>query len=271
MVFWPLTKTSGPNMPEIYPVSHFPSLERLAPKEVHVWAFNLSAPPDLFARLESRLAGKERERAARFRFDLHRERFIVGRGLLRELLGNYLDRDAEEIEFAYGAHGKPCLTGQQSPINLHFNLAHSESRAVVAITTAGAVGIDIEQIRNLSDADELVARFFSPRESRAFRSLPPEQRPLASFNLWTRKEAWLKATGDGIGQYLNQVEVSFLPGEPARLLTLPISFASGGRWSLSELAPPSGFVAALATTMDEPLVKCWDLEADKVFNDSAYE
>src|SRR5262249_20814147 len=107
------------------------------------------------------------------------------------------------------------------------------------------VGVDVEWIRELHDAEELVSRFFSPRESRVFHELPSEIRPAAFFNLWTRKEAWLKATGEGIGYLLDRVEVSFLPWEPGRLLRLP-GWEDGASWSLLDLKTARGFAAALA-------------------------
>jgi len=173
------------------------------------------------------------------------------------ILGYYLDNDPESIEFVYGPQGKPAVAGQINGSALHFNLAHSEAIALVGITLAGLIGVDVEQIRSLKDADELVARFFSQRENDAFQRLPADQKPAAFFNLWTRKEAWLKATGDGIAQYLNRVEVSFLPEEPARLLSLPREFQSEITWSLHELAPAAGFAAAMSVAAENPLVTCW--------------
>jgi 4'-phosphopantetheinyl transferase len=185
------------------------------------------------------------------------------------------------LQFAYGPHGKPALAGgQPAEADPQFNLAHSENLALLAFAHTGAVGVDVEQVRPMPDADQLVARFFSPREQFAFKQLPDEQKPAAFFNLWTRKEAWLKATGDGIGHLLSQVEVSFLPGEPARLLSVPPSrpgaepdvARSAGpdpireapnwpKWSLYHLTPAPGFTAALALAQPASVVHCWRWEA----------
>ncbi len=238
-------------------ISRMPKLPELAKNNVHVWAFRLELQPAALAWLTCSLCAEECERAARFRFDHHRNRFIVGRSVLRRILGHYLDCDPAVIEFAYGPHGKPVIAGPLNGSELHFNLAHSEGIALVGITRAGLIGVDIEQIRSLKDADELVARFFSPRENEAYQRLPAEQKPTAFFNLWTRKEAWLKATGDGIAQYLNRVEVSFLPETPARLLSLPGDFQPEITWSLHELAPSAGFAAAMSVAAENPLVTCW--------------
>jgi 4'-phosphopantetheinyl transferase len=121
----------------------------------------------------------------------------------------------------------------------------------------GAVGVDVERIRAIKDAEDLVERFFSPRESRLFKKLPPEKRPAAFFNLWTRKEAMLKATGEGIGSALSSVEVSFLPGEPARLLAIGGDPSHALEWSLHDFAPVSGYVGAVAMRTGAMRVRCW--------------
>jgi 4'-phosphopantetheinyl transferase len=222
---------------------------------VHVWAASLQVSPDVLTEFAASIAPEERERAARFHFSIHRDRFIAGRGLLRKLLGSYLGMEPRSLQFTYGPQGKPALTGSAG--TSHFNVAHSEDLLLIALTGSGVVGVDIEQVRTLPDFEELVARFFSPNECSRFRSLPIEQKPAAFFNLWTRKEAWLKATGEGITHLLNQVEVSFLPAKPARLVRLPEAYRNTTRWSLYELAPRPGFAGALAIAGDAPAIQCW--------------
>ena len=196
------------------------------------------------------LAPAERERAARFHFPRDRNRFIAGRGALRQILGRYLQTDPIKLQFTYGPHGKPALAQGAEESGLQFNLAHSGGLALLAVTRSGKIGVDLERVRALKDAEGLVTRFFCPREIAAFQGLPEDQKPAAFFNLWTRKEAWLKAIGEGIGHSLNRVEVSFLPGEPARLLTLPEGPHAAARWNLRDLAPAPGFAAALAISGD---------------------
>jgi 4'-phosphopantetheinyl transferase len=225
--------------------------------EVHLWAAALDIPEPALARLAESLSSLETERAARFHFARHRDRFIAGRGFLRLVLARYLQVDPAALEFSYGAQGKPALAGIHSQNGLHFNLAHSDNLALLGVTRLGSVGVDVERLRALSDADELVARFFSPRESAAFGRLATEQKPVAFFNLWTRKEAWLKATGEGIGSLLSQVEVSFLPDDPARLLKLPESLPYQQSWLLEGLHPCPGFVGALALAAKAAKLKCW--------------
>ena len=219
------------------------SVASLSDKDVHVWSFGLDCSPAELTNLKSILYEEERDRADRFRFDTHRHRFIKGRGMSRFILSHYLDLAPDKIEFKYGAHGKPGLAEPHA--DLAFNLSHSEDLAFLAITRAGPIGVDVESIRTLDDFDALVSRFFSPAENEVFEKLPVEQKPTAFFNLWTRKEAWLKATGLGISQHLTRVEVSFLPVSPARFVSVPAE--SQGDWFLYQLNSPPGFTAALAT------------------------
>ncbi|HYG35495.1 MAG TPA: 4'-phosphopantetheinyl transferase superfamily protein, partial [Clostridia bacterium] len=135
--------------------------------------------------------------------------------------------------------------------------SHSEDLALVAVTRAGMVGVDVERVRPIEDADELVARFFSPREAETFKGLPLDQKPVAFFNLWTRKEAWLKATGEGISRSLHRVEVSFLPGEPAQLQSLPEDLTQNKSWALHDLAPAHGYAGALAVSTTNAQLSCW--------------
>jgi 4'-phosphopantetheinyl transferase len=216
-----------------------------APGTVDVWALSLTSSSEDLENLMKTLSPSERERAARFHFEEHRTRYIAGHGRLRQLLGGYLSRPGASIEFELGKNGKPRVAGDAAARGLEFNLSHSNDTALVAIAVQ-PVGIDLEHVRPLSDANELVQRFFSKREAAAYSVMPDDQKPLGFFRLWTRKEAWLKATGEGITNLLDQVEVSFLSGEPARLLRLPERWSGEVDWSLSHFDPEPGYVGALA-------------------------
>lgn len=224
--------------------------QELAADEVHVWSLPLDTSQSSWASVTELLSPDERTRADRFRFETLRNRFIAGRGLVRVILGRYCAVPPESLRFNYGPQGKPELApGAGAPRKggaLHFNLAHSEGLAVLAVTQTGPVGVDVEQVRRLPEYKELVSHFFSAREAAGFLRLEREQQPAAFFNLWTRKEALLKATGEGIGHSLNRVEVSFLPGEPARVLSLPNESWAGREWSLVDLAISPAYAAALA-------------------------
>ena len=218
----------------------------LAGDEIHVWATTLAVAPDILETYAATLSPDEMARANKFKFAKHRNRFIAGRGALRAILGQYLSVGPAGLRFAYSANGKPDFAEDFAGSGIHFNLAHTADLAMIAITRIGEIGVDVEGVRPVKNVDELVGRFFSPRESELFQKVPDEQKPVAFFNLWTRKEALLKATGEGITRSLSLVEVSFLPGEPARLLAISGDAVKAAQWRLRELSPAAGFTGAIA-------------------------
>jgi 4'-phosphopantetheinyl transferase len=208
--------------------------------EVHVWALELDAPPP--PGHAGWLAPDERRRADRFHFERDRRRFVAARTLLRELAGGYLGIAPHELRFAYGPTGKPALAA----CGLGFNLSHSDELALFAFARGRELGIDVERERELPDAGEIASRYFSPAERGAWARLPHEERPRAFFRCWVRKEAFIKATGDGLSRPLDSFDVTLAPGEPARLLRLAEEPDAAERYWLEELAPAAGFAAALA-------------------------
>ena len=234
-----------------------PARLQLEKTGAHVWAASLHTAPTVLTSLARTLSEAEQERAARFKFEPGRKRFIAGRGLLRAILGRYLQTGPAELKFVYGPHGKPALSAEFAGAEIHFNLAHSDDLALIAVTRAGAVGVDVERIRPVKDAEALVARFFSPRESGLFQRLAADEKPPAFLTLWTRKEALLKATGEGITRSLSLVEVSFLPGEAARLLAIAGDAEKAAQWTLHDLSPMDGFVGAVAVHAQNINVRCW--------------
>jgi len=236
------------------------------PGIVHVWVGSVDLPASTLARAIEIFSRDELARAARFHFDKDRNRYIAAHSYLRRLLGAYLSVRPHELRFEHNAKGKPALVGTAAGTGVQFNLTHSDSLMLVAVSSDVQVGVDVESIRSLPDAEELVARFFSCRERLKFKSLPQEQRDIAFFNLWTRKEAWLKATGEGISNLLDQVEVGFVPGEPACLDQLPPGFPGTGNWTICDLAPEPGFAAAVATPVPRALVRLQRLSGEIVGN-----
>jgi 4'-phosphopantetheinyl transferase len=225
---------------------------------VDVWAASLNFDPVVLGRLAATLSSAERERAARFHFTRDRDRYVAGRGFVRCILGRYLKARPAELEIEHGPQGKPALAGRWAKSGLHFNLSHCEDLALVAVTRAGRVGVDVERIRPLSDADELANLFFSRPERAALEALPADDKPAAFFSLWTCKEAWLKATGDGIGESLSQVELALTPTGAARLLKTPEAYPrSATDWALHQLTPAPAFGAALAVSSRAEGVHCW--------------
>jgi 4'-phosphopantetheinyl transferase len=198
------------------------------------------------ARLSAWLSADERARAERFRFDRDRHRFVACRARLRELLGGSLEVAPEQVAFDYGPHGKPVLAGKLGASGLRFNLSHAGERAAVALAYGCEVGVDIEQVGALPDAAQLAERFFAAAEIRALRELEPTDRIAGFFRCWTRKEAYLKALGDGLGRPLDGFAVSVGADEPARLVHVSGDPRESDRWTLHALAPDAAFVGAVA-------------------------
>jgi medium-chain acyl-[acyl-carrier-protein] hydrolase len=216
----------------------------LAGDEVHVWRAPLDQPADRLEALRRTLAPDELQRGERFHFEKDRRHYVAGRGILRTLLGRYLGRDPGGLQFSYNPQGKPTLAGEAA--GLRFNLAHSHGLALFALCRGRELGVDLERIRPEFAGEPVARRFFSPREVAALRALPEERRHEAFFVCWTRKEAYLKATGKGLSLPLDCFDVSLAPGEPAALLATRHDPAEAGRWSMTALAPARGYAGALA-------------------------
>jgi 4'-phosphopantetheinyl transferase len=213
---------------------------------VHVWRAGLNPTAQQVESLQLTLAPEELERSARFYLERDRQHFIVARGILRTILGNYLDTEPSQLHFEYTGYGKPFLTLHPGQPELCFNLSHSDDLALYAVTCQRRIGIDLERVRLEVDHDQIAARFFSPWERDMIHSLPVEARPLAFFSVWTRKEAYLKAHGAGLWLPLDRIIVSVAPGEPAYLVRTDDDPRKAAQWSLLELCPGPGYVATLA-------------------------
>jgi len=197
--------------------------------------------------LAALLSEAERQRASRFVFDRDRSRFIFARAWLRLLLAKQLGVEPESVEFEYGPYGKPALAGRFADTALYFNVSHCEDVAVYAFSRGREIGIDVEAVRELCDADELAARFFSRCENAAYLALDPRDRPLGFFNCWTRKEAFIKAVGDGLYFPLDSFDVSLTPGEPSKILRVEDRPGDECGWCIESFSPAPGFVAAVVT------------------------
>jgi 4'-phosphopantetheinyl transferase len=216
-----------------------PSSFQLASDEIHCWRASLDVPPETFARLYASLTPDERTRSARFHFERDQQRFIGARGVLRDLLGRYLQTQPRQIRFVYNAFGKPDL-GPEFASRLKFNLSHSAGLALIAITTASNVGVDLEYIRAQSDYADIARRFFSVAELDYLSALPGHLYAEAFFSCWTKKEAYLKARGEGLATPLNSFSVP-LTTDPAHT---HVDLCGG--WSLYTLRPAPGYAGALA-------------------------
>jgi 4'-phosphopantetheinyl transferase len=208
--------------------------------EVHLWWSTLNQPESV----GDVLSADEQARAARFHFARDRRRFILARGMLRHILAQYVDRQPQEIKFQYSLHGKPRVA--DPPTDLEFNLTHSEELVLCAITRGRPVGVDVEHLRPMPDLAQVAASSFSLVEQIALFALKPDERLRGFFNCWTRKEAYVKARGNGLRMPLNAFDVSLKPGEPAALLANRLDPAEVMRWSLAEVSPAEEYVGAVA-------------------------
>jgi 4'-phosphopantetheinyl transferase len=211
----------------------------MTPGSVHVWTIDLNANAAVVSSLLASLSGAERVRAARLRTSELRVRFIVAHGALRTILAHYTRQAAAAIAFETTEAGKPYLPGHQ----VSFNLSHSDGLAVCAIAPDGRVGVDVERIRGVPDADAIVKRYFASGEARAYATLESGDRTTAFFSTWTRKEAFVKAIGDGLQCPLDSFEVDITASAP-----LPRIATNGhrGDWYLRSFEPAPGYIGAVA-------------------------
>jgi len=212
---------------------------------VHVWCVDLRSPAEMWQRAADRLPDDERQRAGRLVFDHLRRQFVVRRSALRRLLGRYLDVDPLAIRFAYGPNGKPRLDGPLAERGLQFNLSSSQNLAVIAVARERDLGVDVEWMREMSDADAIARRYFSATENDVLQRLGPADRLDAFFQCWTQKEACGKATGEGLARPLNSFDVAIDPDQTVRVVDLDRRRAPDG-WSLRRLDVIPGFAGAIA-------------------------
>jgi 4'-phosphopantetheinyl transferase len=212
--------------------------------EIQVWMLYGELAPRSLEKLKQILSEDERQRADRFRFDRDRNCSIASRGILRSLLGSYLGCDAREVRFRYSDRGKPEL---ESPSNmdLRFNVAHSGDVILWGFTHARRIGIDVEKVRLDVDVSEIAERFFSSGERAQLQSVATGEQHEAFFRCWSRKEAYVKATGDGLSLSLDAFDVSISAAQPARLLETRPNLGEAERWAMHALDVQPGYAAAI--------------------------
>lgn len=224
-----------------------------APHEVHIWRADLRLGQSVDG-IRQCLCPDERHRAGRFHYPAHRRRFETGRGILRHILASYLEEDPGRIRFRYGRFGKPEVAlACDSPSRLHFNVTHAADQFICAVGRV-SLGVDLEEIAQFPEADAIARVFCSSQEYQSLRSLLPHDRPLAFTRCWTRKEAFIKAVGDGLAYPLNRFTVSLGPTEPPSLLSIDGQEAERMRWAIAELRTEAGYVASLALPIQDPAV-----------------
>jgi 4'-phosphopantetheinyl transferase len=214
-------------------------------QEIQLWSVSLATVVAHLQDVQPHLSTTEVERAQRYHFAADRARFIVGRGLLRMIVGHYLGIKPAEVGFCYNTYGKPALALEDGERGLQFNLSHAGDRLLYAFAWQRAVGVDVERIRANIEYEVIAVRFFSPQERAALAAVPAKLRLAAFFDGWTRKEAYLKAQGAGLSLPLDSFDVTITPGEPAALIATRPNAAEAGRWSMQALDVGDEYRAAL--------------------------
>ncbi len=212
---------------------------------LELFVTRLEVGPEAVSAAAALLSEEEQHRAGHFAFDRDRRRYVVARAGLRELLAARLEVRPEAVEFKYGPHGKPALAQQFCRGDLRFNLSHSGDVAVYAFARGREIGVDVEAVRAMPDGDDIAARFFSVRENETYRGLDAADKPLGFFNCWTRKEAFIKALGDGLSHPLDSFDVSLAPGKPAQILRTGNIAGDDCGWRLFSFAPHPGCIGAV--------------------------
>lgn len=177
--------------------------------------------------------------------------------MLRELLGRYLDAPPAAVEFRYGPRGKPALASPWDRSDLRFNLSHTGNVVAFAVSRGAEVGIDLERVRPLPDLEGVAERFFAAAEIRALLDLTPEQRLRAFYRIWTRKEAFVKAVGDGLAHSLSDFVVTFGSDEGPAIVHRAGHPGAADRWTLVHLEPAGHAVGAVALSGDRAAIRRW--------------
>ena len=213
---------------------------------VNIHLIDLDAPEETLAAYWTIIDADERNRAERFRTRELRRRWVVARAALRDILACYTSTRPSGVQFEFEANGKPILASPQHRDSLHFNLSHSNSRALVGVSDFGPIGVDLEYERPIRDWRDVSQRFFSADEMRQLESIPETERLSAFYRCWTRKEAVIKASGEGLSARLDAFDVSLTPQVPARVLGGQHAGVAATGWHLEDLHPGTGYVGALA-------------------------
>jgi 4'-phosphopantetheinyl transferase len=230
----------------------------LESNNIHIWRVSLDSTSVRVKDLFGLLTNDEANCALRFHFQRDANRFIIVRGVLRLLLSTYLQIPPEQVRFRYGTHGRPFLASDQNDSFLDFNVSHSNGLALLAFTRGRAIGIDLEYVRQDIAHEQVADYFFSQQEIASLKSLPQSLRPVAFFNCWTRKEAFIKATGEGLSRPLNQFSMSLIPGDIAKLLAIQGEPDDLVKWFVHSLDPGPGYTGAIVFQNPVEQLRYWE-------------
>lgn len=232
--------------------------------QVHIWRANLNLSSSEIQSLKQLLSPDEIARADKFRFPLHEKRFIVARGILRQLLGSYLRISPDSLIFKYGDRGKPLLTESSRNHSLQFNISHSQEYALYGFIYHQPIGVDLEYVREMPDALKIAQRFFSASEYNLIQAVATEKQQQAFFQLWTAKEAYLKAIGTGLTGSLASVDIALNQAQSPHLRSIAGDCRKVIDWSLYGCIPQQDYVAAIAFKASIPFeeISFWHWQQD---------
>lgn len=225
--------------------------------EVQLWRADLAAIRENESRWQKLLSSDESNRAERFHFPADRQRFVASRALLRLILAGYLGTDPKRLIFSYSKQEKPSLAADDASGGITFNVSHSAEIALFAFTRRREIGVDVEEIRCDFEVETIANRFFSAKEKEQLAALPNDKKFEAFFRCWTRKEAYIKATGDGLSLALHQFDVSILAQDTDALIATRPDHTVAALWSLREIPAGVGHVAALCVRGRDWQMKNW--------------
>jgi 4'-phosphopantetheinyl transferase len=237
--------------------NHSPDSIEIGEDEAHVWRASLDQDAKVVANLAALLSQDERQKAARYHRPVDRDRFIVGRGILRRVISAYLALAPGQLQFTYNEYGKPAISDDQNDRALNFNLSHSAGLALYAITRGRVVGIDVEYIREDFATLDIAEHFFSKDEVRSLRAAPACRRTEAFFNCWSRKESYIKAIGMGVSYPLDGFTVSLAPDIAPALLKVDADEREPTRWQMYEIKAGEGYAASLIVENPPVTLKRW--------------
>lgn len=229
-------------------------------QEIHIFRANLDLPLAKIQTLKQYLSSDEIKRSDRFKFDIHRNRYIASRGMLRIILTKYLNIAPDQIEFEYSIKGKPRVILAQNQEELEFNMSHSENLSLYGIVKQSEIGIDVEYIRKMSDFEQIGKRFFTPREYQLLQSASEAEKINIFFQLWTAKEAYLKCTAQGITGGLDKFEVIFQDKKPMYLFSMEDYLSEISHWFFSSFKVNHNYQGAVVVNSQENFsLKYFDL------------
>jgi len=214
--------------------------------EVHVWRTSLDLTTVQSESLIGILSPDELSRAGRFRFEKDQKRFVAARGILRMILGRYMGKKPIELRFEYTSYGKPILATNSGYDTIRFNLSHSGVIALYAISRGRNIGIDIERVQDDFAVEQVAGRFFSQGEICSLNNVDKKNRSETFFQYWTRKEAFIKAKGEGISFPMENCDVSLLSGKILSPIILLGENIESSCWYGQDLFPCPGYASAFS-------------------------